>query len=105
MSRIIRLADVYCRNKTKEVKADSAYFTKLDEILDTLFEVANGKGMTWADLARESGLSYQTVVNIGERWTKRPQFRTVILIANALDMQIQIKSTANKKNVTLKVAS
>jgi len=45
------------------------------------------------------------VVNIGERWTKRPQFRTVILIANALDMQIQIKSTANKKNVTLKVAS
>jgi len=46
MSRIIRLADVYCRNKTKEVKADSAYFTKLDEILDTLFEVANGKGMT-----------------------------------------------------------
>jgi len=89
-------ADVYKRQvgtqvEREEFEKDKPYFKELDRILDVLFEVAADRNMGWQELATSSGLSIQTVINLGERWTRRPQFRTVCLIAGALDYNIEIE--------------
>jgi hypothetical protein len=109
MARIIKLADVYERQigtqvNKKVYSADKHYFKELDRILDELFEEAAAKGMEWKDLAAKSGLAIQTVVNLGERWTKRPQYRTVCLIAAALDRRIELKDTSRKAQHSLRIA-
>lgn len=98
--RVIKLCDVYERQLPKgDIDAEKYYFDELDRILDDLFEVATDKGWSWTQLASEAGLAYQTVVNLGERWTKRPQFRTVLLIARAVDHQILAEERQGKKPV------
>ena len=92
--RIIKFADVFERvfesNERSKYKKDKFYFDTLDALLDELFEEAYNRGLTWSQLANGSGLGYQTVVNLGERWTKRPQLRTVMLIADALDLKFAV---------------
>lgn len=105
MPRVIKFADLYLRKRTKDVKDDTTYFKQLDTILDELFEIAHHRGLSWSDIAKESGLSYQTVVNLGERWTKRPHYRTVLLIANALDMDIQLSVKKGRQKASLRIAS
>lgn len=98
--RIYKMADYYERQLPKaELNSDKYYFDELDRILDELFEVAVDRGWTWAHLASEAGLAYQTVVNLGERWTKRPQFRTVLLIARAVDCELWVQEREGKKPV------
>lgn len=104
MTRILKMADVYERQETKDVKSDKFYFQELDRVLDELFEVATDRGLSWRDLAKESGLCYQTVVNLGERWTKRPQYRTVILIAKALNRQVELTTTKGRSRAKLRIA-
>lgn len=98
---VVRLAGVYERQLKIQVSKtdfnnDELYFEEIDRILDDLFELAEDRGLEWKDIARLSGLSIQTVINLGERWTKRPQYRTVILIAWALDRQVELVSIPNK---------
>ncbi len=40
-------------------------------------------GLSWDDLARDSGLSYVTVRNLGERVTMRPHLQTVLALRAA----------------------
>lgn len=98
------LTDLYERIQTKEVKEDKFYFDELDRILDDLFEIAVNKGMSWRDLASQSGLCYQTVINLGERWTRRPQYRTVAMIACVLGYQIEVAEVKGKARASLKIA-
>lgn len=105
----IRLAEVYQRQVGMQIDRkvftnDKLYFAELDRVLDDLFEEAEERGMEWKDLAAEAGLAVQTVINLGERWTRRPQYRTVCLIAAALDRKIELRSTVRKK-VALRIAS
>ena len=65
----------------------------LNELVDILFERAYRARMTWSSLARTSGLSYATIRNLGERRTKRPQFRTVQRIARAVGGSIEFSAT------------
>jgi hypothetical protein len=99
-------ADVYKRQvgtqvEREEFENDKAYFKELDRILDVLFEVAADRGMGWSGLATSSGLSVQTVINLGERWTRRPQFRTVCLIASALGYNVALEAVEGKKRPSL----
>lgn len=104
MAKIIKMADLYERYSTKEVKDDKHYFSELDRILDELFELAVERNMSWRDIASAAGLSYQTVVNLGERWTRRPQYRTVVLIAKALNRQVQLTENKGRAKAALKIA-
>ena len=98
MAKIIKMADFYERQIPKrDFNSDKYYFEELDRILDELFEVAVDRGWSWGELASEAGLAYQTVVNLGERWTKRPQFRTVLLIARAVDCELWVQEREGKK--------
>jgi len=98
--RILKMCDLYERQIAKEdFAADKYYFEQLDQLLDQLFEVATNKGWSWSHLAGEAGLAYQTIVNLGERWTKRPQFRTVLLLARAVDHEIAIRKRKGEKPV------
>lgn len=74
-------------------KNHSVYMNSLNHLIDELFEVAYKSELTWSQLAQKSGLSYATVRNLGERKTKYPQYRTVMLIAHALGGNVQYKET------------
>lgn len=108
----IRLAGVYERQVGGEIeqvtqeafKNDEVYFSELDRILDELFEDAEERGLSWSQLADKAGLCAQTVKNLGERWTKRPQYRTVMLIALALDCVIQLNVISKKSSPSLRIA-
>jgi hypothetical protein len=108
-ARVIRLADVYERQVGTQVDEevyidDRLYFEELDRVLDDLFEEAAENGMEWKDLAAKAGLAVQTVINLGERWTKRPQYRTVCLIAAALDRKIELKAISGRGRPSLRIA-
>ncbi|MGI9571283.1 MAG: hypothetical protein ACR2PH_16450, partial [Desulfobulbia bacterium] len=83
---------------------DRTYFEELDRVLDDLFEEASNRGLEWRDLADKAGLGVQTVINLGERWTKRPQYRTVCLIAAALDRKIELKAVRGSNRPSLRIA-
>jgi hypothetical protein len=94
------MCDLYERQLDKRIiNSDKYYFDELDRILDELFEIATDKGWSWTNLASEAGLAYQTVINLGERWTKRPQFRTVLLLARAVDYQILVEEREGQRPV------
>jgi len=75
-------------------KNHTVYINSLHHLVDELFEAAYQGKMTWVTLAQESGLSYSTVRKLGERKTKYPQYRTVMLIAKAVGGSVQFKKGA-----------
>ncbi len=111
MTHIIKFVDVYERQlPKKELVGDKWYYEQIDRILDELFEEAVTQGYeSWAQLARATaevdgkGLCYSTIVNLGERWTKRPQMRTVLLIAAAVGKTVVLRNS--RKKPTLDVVS
>lgn len=56
----------------------------LNKLVDDIYQRAFDYQWDWSELSRQSGLSYNTVVNLGQRITRFPQFRTVQLLAKAV---------------------
>lgn len=112
MPRILQMAEVYERQVGEDTDQlsreafsnDKLYFQELDRILDELFEDAEERGLSWGQLADKAGIGQQTVKNLGERWTKRPQYRTVILIAAALDRKVQLHVISGRVRPSLRIA-
>ena len=69
------------------------YINSLNHLVDALFEEAYAQEMSWASLAKKAGLSYATVRKLGERKTKYPQYRSVMLIASAVGGTVQYSDT------------
>lgn len=66
-------------------KAERDYLTALHQLIDELYEIAwVDKGWSWHELARQSGVSTSTIVRLGNRETRFPEFRSVWLIAKAV---------------------
>lgn len=81
----------------KKFEIGQWYYKELDAVLDILFNKAAEQGIaSWVELARETkgvdgiGLTCETIVRLGERITKRPQFRTVLILAAAVGQRISI---------------
>jgi Fe-S oxidoreductase len=66
------------------------YYRLLNELLDEMFYFAERHDLTWADMARLSGVTYQTVCNLGDRWTVFPLLRTVLMLAKGIGFPIRI---------------
>jgi len=75
-------------------KNHSVYMNSLNHLVDELFEVAYSQHLTWSVLAKKSGLAYSTVRKLGERKTKYPQYRSVMLLAHALGGNVQFNESA-----------
>jgi hypothetical protein len=76
----------------------------LTRITDDVFDRAYMEGLTWIGLAHKSGLSINTVYNLGNRITRFPQLRTLYLLAQAVDMNIvtlrkEVRREAQKAQV------
>jgi lambda repressor-like predicted transcriptional regulator len=70
-------------------KAEKDYLESLHAAVDTIYEIAHRKhGWNWAQLARQAGLSYNTVSNLGSRNTQFPEFRTVYRLAKAVGVEV-----------------
>lgn len=80
------------RAELKVVKdEDGAYWKDLNEVLDIIFEEAKRLKMTWGKLAASSGLAETTIFNLGNRFTRRPQFRSIRNVGLAVGMKIEMK--------------
>lgn len=94
------------KNKKRRTDAQWArlvgkkYLDELNLIVDDLFERAYRKKWNWAQLAAKSGLAIQTVRRLGHGETRLPQYRTLVMLADALGGQLIFK-TGNR--VTLKI--
>ena len=112
MPKILQMAELYVRQvgedpdfvSRKAFNNDKLYFQELDRVLDELFEEAEERGLSWGQLADMAEIGQTTVKNLGERWTRRPQYRTVILIAAALDQVVQLEVIEGRARPSLRVA-
>lgn len=75
------------------------YWRDLNDILDSVFAFAEVHDLTWKDMARLSGLGYQTVCNLGNRTTVFPGFRTVLLISRGIGYPLTFNVTGNGRVV------
>ena len=74
------------RSKKRKRVAEKDYLDALHLCIDGLFEVAAKQyGLDWNALAEKSGVSRATVHNLGNRVTRFPEFRSVYLIAKAVN--------------------
>jgi hypothetical protein len=73
---------------TKKEARGTDYYFVLDRILDDVFAWADRYGINWAGMARLSGLSYTTVMRLGNRRTVFPSFRTVLLLSKGLGFNL-----------------
>jgi len=67
--------------------SQNSYETYLDKVVDLLFDKAYTK-FTWEEWADEAGVSAGTVNRLGTRLTKRPQLRTIFLLAKAVNVDL-----------------
>ena len=82
---------------TRKDKLDRPYLSSLDNLVDAMFDRAYTMRWSWSDIARKSGLAYETVRNLGERRTRLPQFRTVELLARCLGGHVVFDTRMKKK--------
>ena len=82
----------------QQVRMEKAYLKQLHSIVDDIFNTAtHNLDWTWTRLANEAHVSVVTVFNLGERITKFPRFRTVLALAQAVGMDLQIVNVASNK--------
>lgn len=63
---------------------------KQDELLLECRRALNRKGVKWAPIAREAGVTGQTVARLARNETSRPQFVTVLGILAAMGYTITV---------------
>jgi len=82
---------------SKQLKS---YYKQLNAILDEVWRQAGALGYDEHELARRSGLCYQTVARLESRWTEFPRLRTVILLCQAVGLElvaVELQQKARKK--------
>ena len=65
----------------------NSYETYLDKVVELLYDKAYTR-FTWEEWADEAGVSRTTVNRLGTRVTKRPQLRTIFLLAKAVNVDL-----------------
>lgn len=78
---------------------DHVYYRQLHSIVDDIFQKAHDKGLTWSKLAESAGLTYQTVIRLGERETKYPQFKTIFRLAEAVGWKLSLSDATTGRKI------
>lgn len=66
---------------------------ELHDLIDEIFDEAERLGLSTADLARGTGLCYNTVDNLYDFRTLYPRLTTVVALARAVGYTISLKKT------------
>jgi hypothetical protein len=80
--------------KQQKLRSDleRKYASYLHNIIDDIFEVAtNEKDWTWSKLSYMAGLSYSTVLKLGNRQTRYPRHMSVWKLAKAVGLRYEVK--------------
>lgn len=81
---------------------EQEYFANLHVILDEIYQEATKfQKLTWEDLAKKSDLTLLTVIKLGKRETRFPQFRTVFKLAKAIGWNLKLD---NNKKIIKKIS-
>lgn len=76
---------------------ETEYFTALHKIIDEIYvEAANNHKWTWSQIAVHAGLSYMTVVKLGERQTKYPRHMTIYKLAKSVGWKLMVVNEVTK---------
>jgi hypothetical protein len=78
--------------RVRGMSGEHRYETFLNRTVDDIFDEAYRRGWTWVKLASESGMSYNTVSNLGNRITFLPQLRTIYRMAKSVGMNVELIS-------------
>lgn len=73
---------------TKKQQRD--YEKRLDAMIETIFKESDRLDLSLADMARRSGLHYNTVCNLNSYATRLPRLRTVLKLAWAVGLDVQL---------------
>lgn len=83
--------------KTKN-KECCDWFKIQERILDDIFDIANDiHGWSICQFSSHSGLAWSTIERIRNKDTKYPQFRTIILLARSVGMNVSVVTKQLKK--------
>lgn len=69
---------------------EKKYSNHLHDLIDEIYEIAAAKQWTWSELALNSGISYSTVLKLGNRDTKYPRHMTIWKMAKAVGKDIEL---------------
>lgn len=85
----LRIVDV----KNFRERLDEEYATYLHGIVDEIFiKAADVKEWSWVRLASEAGISYSTVLKLGNRLTLYPRHMTVWKLAKAVGLSYELQA-------------
>jgi lambda repressor-like predicted transcriptional regulator len=85
-------------NKQKKRKECCNWKQIQDRILDDIFDIAaDVHGWTINEFSERSGLAWSTIENLRANITRFPQFRTVVLLARAVGMDVSVITKEYKK--------
>lgn len=71
-----------------------SYKATLDQMLDQVFAESDRLDMTLEEMALASGLHFSTVYRINNRETLLPRFKTVMALARAVGMDLELVQSA-----------
>ena len=81
----------------KSMLEDIRNFHKSRQIIDEIYvEAANNHKWTWSQIAVHAGLSYMTVVKLGERQTKYPRHMTIYKLAKSVGWKLMVVNEVTK---------
>lgn len=83
--------------------SEREYFQQLHTLIDQVFtHAAQEYNFTWAELAREAGLNYDTVAKLGNRLTKWPRYATVFKLARAVGWSLSLVQSGKSTSVSMR---
>lgn len=71
-------------------RKDKVWFKMLDKIVDDIWLEVGRRDLNNSDLARATGLSYNTIMNLDNRVTRYPQLRTVVMLARGMGVRLSL---------------
>jgi DNA-binding phage protein len=75
------------------------YAVELNSLVDQIYQrAADVHDWSWAALAYQAGLSYSTVLKLGNYETRLPHLRTVYKLAKAVGLRVTLVATVAKKH-------
>ncbi len=73
------------------------YKRRLNAMLDEIYAESDRLDMSLDDLAKATGLCYETVRRLNARITELPRLKTVMLLAFAVGMDVELVARAMRR--------
>lgn len=104
--RLVKARKEKSKDEVKRIsQMERLYFKTLHHCIDEIYQHAKDVlDWSWSNLAVQANLSYGTIENLGNRYTKWPRFYTIFKLARAVGFKLSMQGSGNRKKVVLRKA-